>query len=115
MLVNPLDLFNSFQSLNGYALSTAGQWTIESAPSFPVTICTDCGAGYNDVVYTAPGQDVCTGIHDPLLDMKGTLGACVNGEVPLGEYIFKYSIVGGNCPSESFFTVNVVDVRNCPF
>ncbi len=109
-LSNPLDLFAEFELLNfPGVLDTGGQWTIESAPSFPVTICTDCGGGYTDVSYTAAGQDVCTGIHDPLLDMLGALGSCTSGQIADGEYIFKYAILAGSCPSESLFTVNVVD------
>lgn len=109
MLTNPLDLFDEWNMLNGGTVDTTGEWTIESAPAFPVTICTDCGGGYTDVTYTAPGDSVCTGIHDPVLDMMGTLGACVSGQVPDGQYVFKYAITEGSCPSESLFTINVVD------
>lgn len=109
MLTNPLDLFAEFELLNGSPLDTGGEWTIESAPAFPVTICTDCGGGYTDVPYTAAGDPICTLIHDPVLDMMGTLGACVSGQVPDGQYVFRYAITGGACPSESLFTVNVVD------
>ena len=110
MLTNPLDLFAEFELLNfPGVLDTGGQWTIESAPAFPFDMCTDCGGGYTDVPYTAAGQDVCTGIHDPVLDMMGALGACVSGQIADGQYIFKYAVLGGSCPSESLFTVNVVD------
>lgn len=109
MLTNPLDLFDAFELLNGSPLDTGGEWTIESAPAFPVTICTDCGMGYTDVVYTASGQAVCSGIHDPVLDMMGAISPCVSGQVPDGQYVFQYAITGGACPSESLFTVNVVD------
>ncbi len=109
-LSNPLDLFAEFELLNfPGVLDTGGQWTIESAPAFPFDMCTDCGGGYTDVPYTAAGQDVCTGIHDPLLDMEGALGACASGNIADGVYVFKYAVSGGSCPSESLFTVNIVD------
>ncbi len=111
-LSNPLYLFAEFELLNGFPLNTGGEWTIISSPIFPIDICTDCGGGFSDVTYIMSGHPVCAGVHDPVLDMTGILGSCLAGVVEEGEYVFKYTIAGGSCPSESFFTVNV-EVRGC--
>ena len=105
--INIFDEFNNCPA-NAGLIETGGVWSLETAP-FPVTLCISCAgnvpANYNDIEFTA-ADDFCISAHDPWIDFSGD--ECSISQAPDGVYVFKYTITGA-CPSESFFTLNVVD------
>jgi len=107
-IINLYDEFNNCPQ-NAGLINDGGEWSLVEA-SFPVTLCISCDgnipANYNDIEFTV-AADFCLTVHNPWIDFSGE--ECAIAQAPDGQYVFKYSITAGACPSESFFTLNVID------
>lgn len=100
------NIFDEFEALNTpNALDTGGEWKLISAPTNPVDICV------KDTVWETKnlnaGDIIYPGVHSVLIDFTGA--SCAGSPAPDGIYVFEYYIPGGQCPSTSQFSMEVID------